>query len=100
MGQPGFVRPFFLPRVTSSGTNIVVVDRMLESADDEVIEHCLGILRNVTCTTHREEPITGLLGTEMGEARMLSILEDCLETRRSDLIVKQASGPPLRRGSE
>ncbi|CEQ39304.1 SPOSA6832_00838 [Sporobolomyces salmonicolor] len=43
----------------------------------EIVEQALGVLRNITCVTNNEA-ITGLSDAEMGEDRLLGLLEDRL----------------------
>ncbi|GAA5984444.1 hypothetical protein JCM11641_000140 [Rhodosporidiobolus odoratus] len=47
---------------------------LMSSSVPEISVQALGILRNITCVTNNE-PITGLAAVEMGEERMLSVLE-------------------------
>lgn len=48
---------------------------LIASPVSSVAEVALGILRNITCVTNNEA-ITGLRDDEMGEKRLLDLLED------------------------
>lgn len=47
---------------------------MIASPLPPIAEQALGLLRNITCVTNNE-PVTGLGAAEMGEERLLGLLE-------------------------
>ncbi|GAA5878604.1 hypothetical protein JCM3774_004079 [Rhodotorula dairenensis] len=49
--------------------------RLIASREPTTAEVALGILRNITCVTNNEA-VTGLLDNEMGEKRLLDLLEE------------------------
>lgn len=75
-------------QITRSWGELMVLCRMISDPNEEVSEQALGILRNITCTSEDDEPVTGLL--EMGEERMLALLEESLQSK-SDRIALQVS---------
>lgn len=48
---------------------------MIERSPVDITELALGILRNITITYGKDDPITGLSHSEMGEQRLMALLE-------------------------
>lgn len=64
------------------------IDRMISGPSEEIRLEALSILRNVVFTSNNSQSITGL--REMGEEKMLSLLETSMATG-SDAVIEQVN---------
>ena len=73
------------PSVLRNDVHTSHARRCISDVDEEVSVEGLSILRNVTCTVN-DDPICGL--REMGEERMLSLLENGLVSKSTKVVMQ------------